>query len=457
MCIRDRYKTLEKNLTFTVQLADDLPEVILGDPHRLTQILANLLGNALKFTQKGEVKLSVEKIKQENKSISIRFKVYDTGVGIPIEKQETIFNRFEQATAESTRRFGGSGLGLTITKQLVDLQNGLIKVQSIEGKETTFIIEIPYELMNANEIEVKEQKHHKDLHKYRFFDKSRETGVNEKEKSTLPLVAFASPFSLTTGFVKERKYKNTKILVAEDNRMNRRILELIFEDWGFKVDFAENGKIALDLLEEHSYDLILMDLQMPEMDGYTATQIIREELNISIPIIAITAHAFAGEREKCIQHGMNDYLSKPIDVDKLATMILHYSPNKFKADRAIKPDSSEFIDSYDGAYLNAITRGDKKLLKEFTSMVIEQSTEEIEEMEKALAANNFIELARAAHSMKNTILSMGFKQQFQELLTAIEIETKKEIPDISTLTKLLHKTKYFQIQAIDFLAKKYLL
>ncbi|MCB0520416.1 MAG: response regulator, partial [Saprospiraceae bacterium] len=278
-----RYRADKKSLDFEVQADENLPETVQGDPTRLTQILVNLLGNAFKFTSVGSVKLHVEEVKRENGNVTVRFTVSDTGIGIPPDKQAAIFERFGQATADTTRRFGGAGLGLTISKQLVELQGGQITVESDEGKGATFIAEIPYEIAEA----------------------MKSNGIGKSKPSSF-------------------KEQQVSILIVEDNPMNSRIVGLLLDDWGFRYELAENGKIALEKLRRQAYDLVLMDIQMPEMDGYTAAQHIRQELHLDVPIIATTAHAFAGEREKCISYGMSDYISKPIKEGELMSLISRY-------------------------------------------------------------------------------------------------------------------------------------
>ena len=408
-----RYRAKEKNLQFEVQADDTLPEAVLGDPTRLTQILVNLLGNAFKFTSQGGVKLRVSEANREGANTTVRFTVQDTGIGIPPDKQEAIFDRFGQAASDTTRRFGGAGLGLSISKQLAELQGGRITVESGEGKGAAFTVEIPYAIAGA----------------------LAGNGGNPQPQP---------------GNFKNRK---VNILIVEDNPMNLRIAELLLEGWGFRYDHAENGRAALELLRKKAYDLVLMDIQMPEMDGYTAARKIRQELRLDVPIIATTAHAFAGEREKCISYGMNDYISKPIKEDELFSLIVRYAPqgrpNKGKPVPTQPADDAP--EGFDRQYILDISKGKPEVLREMAALFATQSAKELELMEKALQSNNFGEAAVAAHSMKSTAAYMGFAHSLGEVLKKLELEARSSSPDGAALQALLEQVKKMREEAAVFL------
>ncbi len=280
-------KAREKNLQLHTDIDSKVPKVLLGDPTRLTQILINLIGNAIKFTSVGSVGVNVKLISSDGDQNHVGIYVQDTGIGIPQDKQDDIFQRFMQASSETTRNYGGSGLGLSIVKRLVELQNGEITIDSEEGKGTLFKVKLPYQ-----------------------------TGRDELSESNVPDQA---P-------VDARKFARTiKILLAEDNVMNQVLARKVLSQFGCEVDIAENGGIAVEMVKNKSYDLILMDIQMPIMDGYASSKMIRNDVDKTVPIIAMTAHVMAGEREKCRSFGMNDYISKPFKVDALYAMILKYT------------------------------------------------------------------------------------------------------------------------------------
>jgi len=272
-------KSKQKGIHIKYTIDDKIPEVILGDSVRLSQILLNLVSNAIKFTSKGEITLSVICIEETEEKILLDFGVKDTGIGIPIEKQDKIFESFEQATNDTARKFGGSGLGLSIVKQLIKLQNGEIFVNSKPGYGSDFHFRLSF----------------------LKYVKRVETAGPEKTEIAIP------------------RGDGIYILVAEDNLINQMLVIKVLKNQGFETSVAENGLIALHKHENHNFDIILMDLQMPEMDGYEATTKIRALNNVKkdIPIIAMSAHTFKGEYERCIEMGMNDFISKPFDTKEL--------------------------------------------------------------------------------------------------------------------------------------------
>ena len=275
----------EKQVNLTLTIANNTPLFIIGDPTRLTQVLINLIGNALKFTQQGSVDIIVCVLKAEGKNVEIEFKVKDTGIGILETKIAEIFERFTQAKSDTSRLFGGTGLGLSIAKKLVELQLGVISVDSMRDKGSVFTVIIPYQI------------------------------ADEQEQEPLPIIEKMN---------KAYDNRNLKVLVVEDNLLNQKLAGFMLKDWNFDFDICSNGKLALEKLKTDTYDLILMDIQMPEMNGYDTTKFIRDYLKLSVPIIAMTAHALPGEREKCLSFGMTDYISKPIKETDLYNLITKY-------------------------------------------------------------------------------------------------------------------------------------
>ena len=288
--IEETIKTLtirahQKGLRLLYIVDSDVPDLLVGDTGRLRQILVNLIGNSLKFTEKGEISVRVSTGKKNDDKIKLLFSVEDTGIGVPKNEQKKIFNAFDQVDGSSAKNYGGTGLGLAITSKLVKLMNGRIWIESPVEKEHKgnsdpgsifhFIVE------------------------FGFFD-------NLKRTKDQP------------GEIKQKKLinKHLSILLAEDNKVNQRLASRMLEKLGYDVEIAENGKEVIQIVEKNDFDLILMDVQMPEMDGFQATQKIREleqNSNKHIPIIALTAYAMKGDREKCLSVGMDGYLSKPIN------------------------------------------------------------------------------------------------------------------------------------------------
>ena len=279
-------KLVEKNLELITKIDKRIPSVLIGDPIRLNQILLNLFGNAIKFTEKGEIRIEVDLISESDTEYDIQFSVKDSGIGISIDKQTSIFNGFTQASNETTRKYGGTGLGLTIVKQLMELQGGSIAVQSELGIGSVFTFNLK-------------------------FKKNMPSSLDKMD------------------IVEENRmvenFSGLKILLVEDNLLNQILAKKVLTDWNWEVEVAENGLIALEKIGNGRFDVILMDIQMPEMDGYETTRAIRrmsKESGCQVPIIAMTAHAMSGEAQKCIKAGMNDYISKPFDTKVLHSKII---------------------------------------------------------------------------------------------------------------------------------------
>ncbi len=267
------FRSKAKNLEFDIRKEGTLPEEVIGDQIRLNQILSNLLSNALKFTNEGGITISIRELERKNNKAHLEFAVKDTGIGIPIEKHTSIFESFSQASHDTTRYFGGTGLGLTITKKLVELQGGIIKLESEPDAGSTFTFNITFELPAKGE---------------RYIE-------GEIKESYVGL-------------------EGKRILVAEDNKVNFFVANKFLIGWGAIVTLAENGQLALELLEKEDFDLILMDLHMPVMDGIEATRIIRKSKDPrikDIPIVALTAAIMSETHDKIDELKINDYILKP--------------------------------------------------------------------------------------------------------------------------------------------------
>ncbi|MBC8046287.1 MAG: response regulator [Fimbriimonadaceae bacterium] len=290
--IQSAYDTLkinsdEKKLELTYDISKDVPLLLNGDPYRLIQIILNLAGNAIKFTEKGSVKISIETAEKQNDFVHLKFSVTDTGIGIANDKLDYIFDMFTQETTSTTRKFGGTGLGLAICKRLIEMQGGSIHVNSKVGHGSTFHFILNYKISNASE------KHDQDQRK----------ASNKK----IPV-------------------EGLRIILAEDNEFNQMVAVDTIEASikNVIVDVAKTGKQVIEFVLKNNYDLILMDIQMPEMDGHEATKIIRNmsDPNInSIPIIAMTASVIKAEVDKCFESGMNEFVGKPFKVEELMDKI----------------------------------------------------------------------------------------------------------------------------------------
>ncbi|HUP55905.1 MAG TPA: ATP-binding protein, partial [Bdellovibrionota bacterium] len=287
----------QKGVTFKVVLGSDAPATITSDEQRLQQILKNLLSNAFKFTDRGEVELSINRADghpsvKRGKGV-IAFTVSDSGIGIPPDKQQIIFDAFQQADTSTSRMYGGTGLGLTISRELARLLGGSIEVQSTPGVGSTFTLYLPQNYTGADLVQ---------------HDSS------EERLPEIPALPESADFT------------GRRILVVDDDMRNIYAITSVLEARGMRVLYAENGRVGIKLLQEHpDVDLVLMDVMMPEMDGLEATREIRKEGRFAaLPIISLTAKAMKGDREKAIQAGATDYVTKPVDPDRLLAVMHRY-------------------------------------------------------------------------------------------------------------------------------------
>lgn len=380
-----REKARQKGLDFRIEVDPSVPDTLLGDSVRLNQVLINLLSNAVKFTEKGFVQLKVTASpraagRSSQDDIELQFCVKDSGVGVASQKLNSIFGRFQQAEAETTRRFGGTGLGLSIVKQLVDMQNGYIDVVSEVGKGSEFTIHLPFRI----------------LHDYS--------------------VSHAVETQDSVGPVKGR------VLVAEDNAMNQQLIRHLMRQWNIDYRLVNNGQEALEALQREEFSLVLMDIQMPEMDGYSATLEIRNELNLDVPIIAMTAHAMSGEKEKCLSYGMTDYIAKPVKEKELYNIIQTYTLNRKKED----PEHAGKV--IDLGYLKDLSMGDEEFETTIIKQFIIQIPEELQQLKEAIQENDRLQIKSIAHGMKSSVSYLGMKDLLHPYLHRMETEATSNEP-----------------------------
>ncbi len=396
------YQAREKNLTLHYTIDESLNKILMGDPVRLNQVLINLISNAVKFTHTGAIHVKCE-LEKEQKGVShILISVKDTGVGIPSEKLNTIFESFSQADESVTRRYGGTGLGLTIAKQLVELQNGRIEVYSQEHVGSTFTVYIPY-------------------------------AVGSTKASKLASQHVANNMAITT--------QNVRVLLVEDNDINRLYAKSILQTWKCSTDIAENGLIAIEKLKSNSYDVILMDVQMPVMDGYEATKAIRMMPHPvgSTPIVALTANATKIDVEKCLVAGMNDYLSKPFTPEDLYQML-------FEKLKIVPASASEVIilsinKQYDLTYLKGMSGNNQEFIKEMLQTFVQSIPNSLKEMEDALNLSDLTKLARVAHQIKPSMTLLGINHLKD---SAVQIEELAKNGKGSSLELQLNVVEFTQ-------------
>jgi PAS domain S-box-containing protein len=374
------HQAREKGIALSYDLDPQLDTVLLGDPVRLNQILINLISNAIKFTHAGEIIVKAQLIKEDDGVCTVGFSVKDTGVGIPKDKINSIFESFTQADTSVTRRYGGTGLGLTITRQLVEMQNGHIRVESRENKGSTFTFIIPYEKGNEDSL----------------IFLSNETEHRSK------ILDHADTLS------------GTRILLVEDHEINRLYASNVLLKWKCEVDMAENGLNALELLKTKDYDLILMDIQMPIMDGFEATHYIRnklEEPKASLPIIALTANAIKGDSEKCLAAGMDDYLPKPFLPEDLFQLVSKYiTPKGSSTPVSVPPSPIREVPETlltDLTFLKQICHNDVQFVRDMVNTFIENIPAAINEMQSNMDQKKWRQVGDIAHKLKPSVDFMG--------------------------------------------------
>ncbi len=375
-------KIREKNLELVKEYDKRIPEVLVGDPVRLHQVILNLVSNAVKFTNKGKITVSVLLLNEDEEKVTIEFAVSDTGIGIAENKLKNVFENFQQASSGTARLYGGTGLGLAIVKQLVEPQGGSIDVKSKIDEGSTFSFILSFNKTKA--------------------EAESEAGLMELDS----------------------EIKNIKVLVVEDIALNQLLMKTILDDFGFERDIASNGKIAIEKLKLKSYDIILMDLQMPEMNGFEATEYIRNKMNSKIPIIALTADVTTVDLAKCKAVGMNDYLAKPLDerilYSKIVSLVKKTIPSKFidhKEDKNIKHIKLRCIDL---DYLIKRTKSNPELMMEMISLYIEQTPPAIKAMKQSLEDKNWKLLYATVHRLIPSFSIMGIDKEFENTAKKIQ-------------------------------------
>jgi PAS domain S-box-containing protein len=369
-------KIQEKNLELIKEYDNRIPEVLVGDPVRLHQIILNLVSNAVKFTTKGKITVSIRLLEEDHEKVTIEFAVSDTGIGITKNKIEKVFENFQQATSGTSRLYGGTGLGLAIVKQLVEGQHGSISVKSTIGEGSTFSFILT-------------------------FRKTKEEAVLVTEIEEL-----------------DTEIKNAKVLVVEDIPLNQLLMRTVLDDFGFELDIADNGKIAIEKLNKKSYDIILMDLQMPEMNGFEATEYIRKKMKSNIPIIALTADVTTVDLAKCKAVGMNDYIAKPIDERLLYNKIIGLIkkiPFEGKVKERSRGGKCISLD-----YLKGITKDNPKLMMEGIKLFLGQTTSLVAKMKQNLQDKDWKELNVTIHKMIPSFSIVGIHKDYEEMAKTVQ-------------------------------------
>jgi len=433
-----RPMAIQKGLDFKVNIDRALPKVIRTDPVRARQCLINLINNALKFTKEGHVHVNVS-ISGENDARFVHFDVEDTGIGIPSDKIDKIFRSFTQADASHTREYGGTGLGLAITKKLAELLGGSLEVKSQVGKGTVFTLSIPINISETTR------------------DVSADGSCDKFE-------------NIHAGQINEQI--SGRVLVAEDSRSNQMLFKTLLERMGLDVVIAEDGKVALSMLLSERFDLVLMDVQMPNMSGYEVADVVRKK-GINVPIVALTAHVMKGDAEKCLTAGCDDYLAKPVDRQELNSVINRYLTPKnidedsvscrHRSEKEIYGVTAESKNKYarigeDGPADELIINwenamrfcGDEKVIRKVADSILEDGSECIKAITDAVEANDSGKILLYAHRLRGSALTVGIDELAD---IAEKIEDAANDDDVILAVSYVDKLRCEYLRTVEFLSR----
>lgn len=367
-----KISAIDKNLNFAYNFDSNIPEYVMCDGLRLNQILINLVGNAIKFTENGSVLFSAELLSSNGLFNDIKFTVKDTGIGIQHEKKDKIFERFTQVNNEINRKYEGTGLGLSISKSLIELMHSSLELNSQEGLGSEFHFTLRLQTGFKNEI--------------------RQNNFNQ---------------------LKNNSVYRPHILVIEDNYLNQKLAKNVLQKFDFDVDLANNGQVGITMLKNKSYDAVLMDIQMPELDGYQTTLKIRHELQLNTPIIAMTAHSIVGEKDKCIAVGMNDFISKPFDPEQLYQKIVQQLSNTPYS--VIHSSSDSNSNKNPQNYIQELANGNKAFEEEMTRLFLEQVPKDILELDRYLQEKDLSKTKAQIHKLKSSLEIFGLQSIAAEM------------------------------------------
>lgn len=391
-------KAEEKGIQFHIDLDDGVNQELIGDPTRINQVIFNLMGNAIKFTDEGYVKISCELVKDFDLTQQIRFTISDTGIGMDASYLNKIFNKFSQEDKSVARKYGGTGLGMSISQQLIDLMDGTLDVASEKGKGTSISFEI-----NLQKGSVEPSK---------------------KEPKEMDLEHFKSQLS------------NKKILLAEDNEMNQLVVGSSLDYIALPYTVANNGQEALEALEKEQFDLILMDVNMPVLDGIAATKKIRRNNN-KIPIIALTANAMESAFQQFYDAGMNDVLTKPFEENDLFKVLVKWMANKEITIQPLNQQPQTHMQLYSLEKLERIARGNQTFINKMLTLFVEKVPDTMMKLKEGVANSDFDTIYKASHKIKPTFNDLDIQGAKDEIA---EIETlAKTNSDISRIYNLTHQ------------------
>lgn len=361
-------KARVSGISLDIDLMDDRGTMHLGDPHRLSQVLFNIVGNAIKFTHAGFVRVTSQLSRGENDMCFVSFSIQDTGVGMDMAYLTKVFEAFSQEDASITRKFGGSGLGLSIARSIVQIMGGTIQIESEKGKGTRVDIRVPMRVSN--------------------------------EKTKQEIVEMTDL---------QKSLKGLRVLAVEDNELNRMVLQVILKKCEVLLSIAHNGQEAIDLIQENEFDIILMDVQMPIVDGLEATKYIREELKVTTPIVGLSANAMREEVEICKQAGMNDYLVKPYSERALVEVMRKWSSEEMQS--IVLEEEAISENGLDLSMLKQYVGNDANILKDVVSGYLTHLPPQLDRLELALVGSDIVALRHELHQLKASMEIIGVRPE----------------------------------------------
>jgi len=406
------HRAEEKGLDLSLDIDPGISQVLIGDPYRLNQVLLNLLSNAIKFTEKGSVRITAKLESEAENRQWVSMTVKDTGMGMDENFLSGLFQKFSQEDKTTARKFGGTGLGMSISKQLVELMDGSIRVESKKDEGTLIKILIPFFI--GTEADLPQQ-------------------LRDHSDSSVLL--------------------GKKILLVEDNEMNRLVATTVLKKYEVEITEVVNGKEALEELSRNAYDIILMDIQMPVMDGFEETKTIRGQLKNNIPVIALTANAIKGENERCLQAGMNDYISKPFQEKDLVNAIAYWLSKTINLQKPVSTGNDSAGEHlYDLSKLAKISGGNKDFISKMTALFAQQTPLSVKEIQHAYQKRDFSTIRSVAHRIRPGIDNMGIGVLYQDVRD-IELLAAEE-PDSSRLGGLITRLDEVISKVVEQLKEK---
>lgn len=415
-----QYRLEGGDVVMNYSIASDVPDALIGDPTKLNQIISNLLSNAVKFTSQGTINLDISLERLEGHTAFLNISVSDSGIGIPPEKIESIFDRYKQAEAKTTRKYGGTGLGLSIVKHLVELRGGQINVSSVVDQGTTFAITIPFSFQE-----------------------------NPEENKSLAKEPVA--------VVPRNPDKKHRVLIVDDNTTNLRLTRQFVENWNIVAEIAENGLVAKNILQKQTFDLVLTDINMPKMTGKELSAWIRQETanpNHEVPVVAMTAGLQAGNRRELYMAGIDTIIGKPFEPEALHEVLALYLELPSFSIAEGTPSLVEERDIANIDHLYKVSNNNPAFIREMVEIFLNEMPKSLGELKKALFGQDWVEVTRHAHFLRSTVKTSG-NREISRLFSEIETIASKGEPEATDIGSLFRKAEQLSLDLISAMKKIY--